>query len=96
VREAYFAHLAALLDLEALRGWRGRVVHDAMHGVAAGWIAAFAAWAGLPWRVDALRSEPDPMFGGGSPEPMPSTLTGLRDAMLGRRPALVDRRRDRR
>jgi phosphomannomutase len=86
VREAYYAQLAAMLDLDALRGWRGRVVHDAMHGVAAGWIAAFAAWAGLPWRVDELRSDPDPMFGGGSPEPMPSTLTGLRDAMVGSDP----------
>jgi phosphomannomutase len=86
VREAYFAQLATILDLEVLRAWRGRVVHDAMHGVAAGWIADFAAWAGLPWRIDALRSDPDPMFGGGSPEPMPSTLTRLREAMAGSDP----------
>ena len=88
VREAYFAHLATILDLDALRGWRGHVVHDAMHGVAAGWIAGFAAWADLPWRFDALRPEPDPMFGGGAPEPMPSTLTRLRDAMVGADPRL--------
>lgn len=80
-REAYFVHLAAILDLGALRAWQGRVVHDAMHGVAAGWIADFVAWADLPWRVDTLRPEPDPMFGGGSPEPMPSTLKGLQAAM---------------
>ncbi len=87
-RESYFAHLATLLDLETLRCWRGRVVHDAMHGAAAGWIAAFAAWAGLPCRVDALRPEPDPMFGGGSPEPMPSTLTGLQGVLEGADPQL--------
>ncbi len=86
VREAYFDHLTTILDLDALHGWRGRVVHDAMHGAAAGWIDGFAVWAGLPWRVDALRPEADPMFGGGSPEPMPSTLARLRDAMAGSDP----------
>ena len=83
VRDAYFAHLATLLDVDRLRGWRGRVVHDAMHGVGAGWIAGFAAYAGLPWQVEALRAEPDPMFGGGAPEPMPATLGRLRSALAG-------------
>lgn len=83
VRDAYFAHVAGLLDLPRLRGWRGRVVHDAMHGAAAGWVAAFADWAGLPWQVEALRAEPDPLFGGGSPEPMPATLGRLGDALVG-------------
>jgi phosphomannomutase len=81
VREAYYRHLGGILDLDVLLGWRGRLVHDAMHGAAAGWIAGFAQWASLPWHVDTLRAVPDATFGGASPEPIPATL-GLLSAEL--------------
>ncbi len=77
VREAYYRHLRGLLDLDVLLGWRGRLVHDAMHGAAAGWIAGFARWAELPWQVEPLRAAPDPTFGGSPPEPIPATLGAL-------------------
>ena len=82
VREAYFRHLRELLDIDVLRGWRGRLVHDAMHGAAAGWIADFATWAGLPWQVEAVRAAADPTFGGASPEPIPATLGALTERLV--------------
>ena len=78
VRREYFAHLGSLLDLDALRGWRAWIVHDAMHGASAGWLEGFAYWAGLPWHIETLRGERDVTFGGIAPEPMPSALQGLR------------------
>jgi phosphomannomutase len=77
VREAYFEHLASLLDLETLRAWRGTLIHDAMHGSAAGWIEGFARWAALPGRFVTMRGQSDPLFGGGLPEPMPEHLAAL-------------------
>ncbi|MBA2667705.1 MAG: phosphoglucomutase/phosphomannomutase family protein [Trueperaceae bacterium] len=87
VREDYFAHVASLLDLAVLRAWRGTLVHDAMHGAAAGWIADFVRWAELPCTVEAMRADPDPLFGGGQPEPMPAQLHALRDRLRGADPA---------
>jgi phosphomannomutase len=86
VREAYYRHLAGLLDLDVLAGWRGRLVHDAMHGAAAGWIAGFASWAGLSWRVEGHRDAPDPMFGGATPEPIPANLAALAERLAGADP----------
>ena len=88
-REAYFRHVRGLLDLEVVHGWHGRLVHDAMHGAAAGWIADFVAWAGLPWQVENLRAAPDPTFGGGSPEPIPATLGVLTERLADADPAAV-------
>lgn len=88
-RDAYFDHLASALDLPALRAWRGTLVHDAMHGAAAGWLEAFAARAGLPCRVVTLRGWPDPTFGGAHPEPVPANLGPLVDEVHPSRPAEV-------
>lgn len=89
VREAYFDHLAELLDLDALRGVAGTVVHDAMGGAAAGWLAGFARHAGLALRVEGVRDVPDALFRGGPPEPVPRLMGPLLkrmeagDALLG-------------
>ncbi len=74
VRAAYVAHVATLLDLDLLRRARGALVHDAMHGAAAGWIAALAHDLDLGVRVDGVRANVDPTFGGGHPEPVPAEL----------------------
>lgn len=71
VRDAYYRHLAELLDVDAMRGLSGTLVHDAMGGAAAGWIAGFARFAGLALQVEELRAEADPMFHGAQPEPIP-------------------------
>ncbi len=78
VREAYFEHLAGLVDLAALRAGTGRVVHDAMGGAAGGWIEAFMRWAGGGVEVVPLRARPDPTFDGVPPEPLPANLARTR------------------
>lgn len=78
VRTAYYTHLARLVDVDLLRAGRGRVVHDAMGGAAAGWIAGFARWAGIGPVVEPLRDVPDPTFDGVAPEPLPANVARTR------------------
>jgi len=89
VADAYFEHLARLLDLDALRAWRGTLVHDAMHGAASGWFERFAAWAELSCRVVTMRSQPDPLFGGTHPEPIPDLLGALAERLADAEPGLA-------
>jgi phosphomannomutase len=81
VTNDYLDHVGALLDLDALGTWRGTLVHDAMHGSAAGWLEAFAERAELSCRVVTMRSQPDPLFGGAMPEPTPANLAALRERL---------------
>ncbi len=85
VREAYYTHLATLLDVDRLRRGTGRIVHDAMGGSGGGWVAGFARWAGIGTDVEELRARPDPTFDGVHPEPLPAHLARTR-AFLRERP----------
>lgn len=81
VQGAYFDALERLVDVEALRRLEGRVVHEAMGGSATGWLAAFARRAGLALRVEELHPQPDPLFHGRNPEPLPQNLAAARERM---------------
>ncbi len=81
IRTAYFEALARLVDLEALRAFRGRIVHDAMGGATAGYLAGFCRHAGLALELHELRANPDPLFYGVNPEPLPANLAAVRAAM---------------
>ena len=74
IRDAYYAALARLVDVDALARLEGRVVHDAMGGAAGGWLDGFMVHAGLQVRIEPVRAAPDPTFGGVSPEPIPANL----------------------
>jgi phosphomannomutase len=74
MRPAYFEALARLVDVDALRGLEGTVVHDAMGGASSGWLAGFVRYAGLDVSVEQLRKRPDPLFHGVNPEPLPPHL----------------------
>ena len=76
-RDAYFASIAGLLDLETLRGFTGTLVHDAMGGAGAGYLEQFVRYAQLPLKVINLRGVPDPMFYGVNPEPVLQNLEPL-------------------
>jgi phosphomannomutase len=84
VREAYYRHVAGLVDVEALRRADGRLVHDAMGGAAGGWIRGFLGWLGAGVEVDGLREAPDPSFDGVAPEPLPANLARTRAYLRGR------------
>ena len=74
IRAAYFAQLDTLLDLMALRAYRGRFLHDAMGGAAAGWLADYLRSRSIPVDFVGLRQEPGPLFYGVNPEPVPQNL----------------------
>jgi phosphomannomutase len=82
--EAYFASIAELLNLEALRAFNGILVHDAMGGAGSGMMAAFARFANLPLNIIPFRDQPDPMFHGVNPEPIPQNLESLTRFILER------------
>ena len=73
---AYRADLARRIDTGAIRGARLHVAYDALHGTGAGVVDRFLGAAGA--RLERLRCEPDPAFGGGAPDPTPARLEPLR------------------
>ena len=77
VRGAYYAALERLLDLDTLRGYRGRMYHDAMGGAGGGWIEGFVRRAKLPLNFLPLHGVPHPLFYGVNPEPIPQNLEVL-------------------
>ena len=74
IRESYWDHLSKLLNVAALRSFDGAIVHDAMGGSAAGWLAGYCRHAGLRLEVRELRGAADPMFYGVNPEPIARNL----------------------
>jgi phosphomannomutase len=76
----YVSDLRGHLDLDQLRQSPLRILHDPIHGVA----------AGLPERILAdtaevvtIRGEENPSFGGVHPEPIPQNLAASMEAMRG-------------
>ena len=78
--EEYPAHLRALVDWDRITESNLSVVVDSMHG--SGGQILEDMLAGTRVRVRTIRSNPDPLFGGVSPEPMMPQLKPLEDAVL--------------
>jgi phosphomannomutase len=72
---AYRRALEDQLDADAMRRSGIEVIYDAMHGVGAGVLDAVLESAGAT--VQRLRVEPDPNFGGMSPDPVAQNLMQL-------------------
>lgn len=81
VRAAYYDALAELVDLTALARVGAPLLHDAMGGAAAGWLAGFFRHVGLPEAVVEMRSQPDPTFYGVHPEPIAANLEATMERM---------------
>lgn len=71
----YRASLARAVDLHVLAEGGFRAVADAMHGATGRLVEEVAGLAGL--EVLTLRADPDPLFGGRPPEPVPAHLQRL-------------------
>ncbi|MDZ7705355.1 MAG: phosphoglucomutase/phosphomannomutase family protein [Trueperaceae bacterium] len=85
IRKAYFGALSELVDVEALRSFTGTLVHDAMGGSAATWLAGFFKYAKLKnITLHEIHAVPNPTFYGVNPEPLPhnlgSTIAVMRDS----------------
>jgi len=74
VRKAYYQALDRVLDVEALRSYKGVMYHDAMGGAACGWIEGYVKHAKLPLDFRPLHGVPHPLFYGVNPEPIPQNL----------------------
>ena len=74
IREAYWDALKHLVDLEAIRVFKGSIYHDAMGGAGTGWLTGFFEYLGLDIDVNDFRSKTDPMFFGVNPEPIDLNL----------------------
>lgn len=78
--ESYKAQIASYIDLEHLRKSPGLVVVDPMHGVGGNWVESFLTGAAL--RVETIRGNRDPLFGGVNPEPIDSNLGALKQRVV--------------
>jgi phosphomannomutase len=67
-RAAYYAQVARMVDVEAIKGAGLRIVHDCMHGSGYGYVGELIG--GGRSHVTELHSQRDPLFGGVSPEPI--------------------------
>lgn len=81
----YLSTLQNLLDDDAFARSDLRVVYDAMHGSGAGVLDVLLEAAGA--KLERLRVEPDPTFGGAAPDPTPDRL-GLLCAEIRKSPGL--------
>lgn len=90
--DEYVAALRARLDVDLLRSAKLKILHDPIHGVAAGIPSRVldldaveshlrsAESSGMT-TVTTIRGETNPSFGGVNPEPIPENLAASRDAM---------------
>jgi phosphomannomutase len=71
-RPAYYAQIARMVDLEAIKGAGLRIVHECMYGSGFRYIADLLA--GGTTGVTELHHERNPFFGGVNPEPIPPNI----------------------
>jgi len=81
----YLKDLAGKVDLGLLSRSGPEIVFDALYGTGAGYLDRLLVEAGC--RIRAIHTNPDPLFGGASPEPSEDRLEELA-AMVSKRSAL--------
>lgn len=79
-RPAYLAALARQVDFSALRAAKLKVKVDCLHGAARGYLDHALTEAGC--QVEAFRTERNPLFGGGLPDPSPERLRPLAEKVV--------------
>ncbi|HEV7397540.1 MAG TPA: hypothetical protein VGN86_13595, partial [Pyrinomonadaceae bacterium] len=71
--ESYRQQIESYIDLERLRTARGNIVVDPMHGTGGRWVEGFLSGGTL--KVETIRADRDPLFGGVNPEPIDRNLS---------------------
>lgn len=74
--ESYRQQIESYIDLERLRTARGTVIVDSMHGTGGRWVEGFLSGGTL--KVETIRADRDPLFGGVNPEPIDRNLSPLK------------------
>jgi len=77
----YSAQIARMIDLPRLRDAGLRILHEAMYGAGAGFVARLLS--GGTTRVDELHAERNPGFGGMHPEPIEQWMPEAMERMRG-------------
>lgn len=80
VIESYRAQVASYIDLDRLRRFEGAVIVDPMHGAGGTWVESFLKGGKL--KVETIRANRDPLFGGVNPEPIDSNLGALKKRVV--------------
>lgn len=79
-RQPYYAQIARMVDIDAIKGAGLRIVHECMYGSGYGYITEMIG--GGRTTVTELHNQRNPLFGGMNPEPIPpnidSTLTFMK------------------
>ncbi len=89
IRDEYYAWLDGLLDLPLLQRVKGTLIHDAMGGAAAGWLAGWFRRHSLDGILLEFRDRPDPMFYGVNPEPIGPNLRAAQEVAWEHGPLFV-------
>src|SRR2546429_2320652 len=71
-RPAYYAQIARMVDVDAIKNAGLRIVHECMYGSGYGYIAEMIG--GGRTTVTELHNQRNPLFGGISPEPIPPNI----------------------
>ena len=90
IKRAYLDRLQELVDVELLRSAPLRVVVDAMHGSARGYIAAVLEELDIPYVK--VRHGINPLFGGTPPEPIERYVTPLKAVVAAEKTRHRDKR----
>jgi alpha-D-glucose phosphate-specific phosphoglucomutase len=77
---SYINFVKKQLDVEAFKNSKLKVVFDAMHGTARGYLDRVLRSLGC--KVTVINAEVDPNFGGGRPEPLPEFLAELKTKVI--------------
>ncbi len=78
--KSYREQIASYIDLDRLRGSKQTIVVDPMHGSGGRWVESLLAAGAL--KVETIRGDRDPLFGGVNPEPIDSNLGPLKKRVV--------------
>jgi phosphomannomutase len=78
--ETYRAQVSAYVDIQQLKHQSATLIVDSMHGSGGKWIESFLSGGEL--KVETIRSNRDPLFGGVNPEPIDRNLEALKKRVV--------------
>ena len=78
--ESYREQIASYIDLDRLRKEPATIIVDPMHGAGGTWVENFLN--GTTLKVETIRANRDPLFGGVNPEPIDSNLGALKNRVV--------------